>query len=476
MFSKPPQVFTKRSATASHKAIGMWTALGFAMVLANPASAAQISLTWDASPTTSVTGYKIYARATGGSYTTANNVGNNLSYTVSSLPSGQTIAAGQNYCFVVTAYNAAATESVPSNEVCGPAPGATTVNFSATPTSGTAPLNVAFANTSTGATSCSWNFGDGTSASGNCTATTSHTYTNAGNYSVTLNATGSDGTKTKTVANYIVVAAPAANQAPTGSILSPSANITVAQGSVVNFQGSGTDPDNNTPLSYSWDFGGGATASTLQNPSVTFATSGTYTVRLTVRDSKNLAATSPAARVVTVTAPTPTPTPTPSSATTLWPASATPANLSRDDSTPLNLGVKFTANQNGTILGVRFYKGSGNTGTHVGTLWTATGTRLATATFTNETASGWQEVRFATPVPITANTTYVASYFAPNGHFSWTDNYFASASFTSGPLTALQNTSTRRNGVYGYGSSSTFPSSGYYPRNYWVDVIFRPNN
>ena len=39
-------------------------------------------------------------------------------------------------------------------------------------------------------------------------------------------------------------------------------------------------------------------------------------------------------------------------------------------------------------------------------LWSATGTLLATATFTNETASGWQQANFSNPVPITAGTTY----------------------------------------------------------------------
>ena len=57
-------------------------------------------------------------------------------------------------------------------------------------------------------------------------------------------------------------------------------------------------------------------------------------------------------------------------------------------------------------------------------LWTNTGTLLGTATFTGESASGWQQVDFATPVPISANTTYVASYFAPNGHYSADNSYF----------------------------------------------------
>ena len=69
----------------------------------------------------------------------------------------------------------------------------------------------------------------------------------------------------------------------------------------------------------------------------------------------------------------------------------------------------------GYIKGIRFYKGSSNTGPHTGKLWTASGTLLASATFSGETASGWQEVRFATPVAITANTTYVASYYTAVG-------------------------------------------------------------
>ena len=51
----------------------------------------------------------------------------------------------------------------------------------------------------------------------------------------------------------------------------------------------------------------------------------------------------------------------------------------------VELGVKFKADYDGTITGIRFYKAAANTGTHIGSLWTAAGTRLAQATFTNET-------------------------------------------------------------------------------------------
>jgi hypothetical protein len=141
---------------------------------------------------------------------------------------------------------------------------------------------------------------------------------------------------------------------------------------------------------------------------------------------------------------------------------------------PVELGVKFKSDVAGTITGIRFYKGTGNTGTHIGNLWTSNGTKLASATFTNETASGWQQVTFATPVTIAANTVYVASYFAPNSHYADDDHYFAPAGVDNGPLHALQDGVSGSNGVYRYGSTSGFPTTGYLATNYWVDVMFTP--
>ena len=43
--------------------------------------------------------------------------------------------------------------------------------------------------------------------------------------------------------------------------------------------------------------------------------------------------------------------------------------------------------------------------------------------FTGESASGWQTVTFAAPVAVTAGTTYVASYYAPVGHYSQEEAY-----------------------------------------------------
>src|SRR3954452_5133654 len=146
---------------------------------------------------------------------------------------------------------------------------------------------------------------------------------------------------------------------------------------------------------------------------------------------------------------------------------------------PVELGVVFQAASNGYIMGVRFYKGTSNTGTHMGHLWSSKGTLLATATFTGETTSGWQQVNFGTPVPVTANTTYVASYFAPRGNYARDGNYFASAGVSNPPLSALSNAQAVSsgqpgNGTYVYSNVGAFPiySSGD-PANYWVDVVFK---
>jgi Domain of unknown function (DUF4082) len=113
-------------------------------------------------------------------------------------------------------------------------------------------------------------------------------------------------------------------------------------------------------------------------------------------------------------------------------------------------------------------------GPHTGKLWSATGTLLASATFSGETASGWQEVRFATSVAIAANTVYVASYYTASGFYSVTQGYFTSQVY-SPPLSALVNGDGGGDGVYRYGVGGGFPTSTFNSSNYWVDVVFDDN-
>ena len=150
---------------------------------------------------------------------------------------------------------------------------------------------------------------------------------------------------------------------------------------------------------------------------------------------------------------------------------STPDVASANDSGAVELGTKFTPTLDGSVTQLRFYKGIGNTGQHVGSLWTASGTLLGRVTFEDETATGWQVATLTSPVPVTAGSTYVASYFAPAGHYAATFSFFTQA-YTSGPLTAPSGD----NGVYVYASGGGFPTRSWGSTNYYVDVTFRPGS
>ena len=141
---------------------------------------------------------------------------------------------------------------------------------------------------------------------------------------------------------------------------------------------------------------------------------------------------------------------------------------------PVEVGLRFRSNVNGQVTGLRFYKGLGNNGTHIGHLWTNTGTLLGSVTFTQESQSGWQQVMFSSPVTINAGVTYVASYYSVAGIYAYT-NYFFTQSYTNGPLTALADGDDGSNGIYRYGPTSSFPTDTYLSSNYFVDVIFSSN-
>ena len=159
---------------------------------------------------------------------------------------------------------------------------------------------------------------------------------------------------------------------------------------------------------------------------------------------------------------------------TLFAPGDTPAVRNSGEYSSVELGVRFTAAIDGSVTGIRFYKGSLNTGTHTGSLWTTDGTQLATGTFTNESASGWQTLTFATPVAITAGTTYVASYHAPNGNYSYTTNYFDYQHMTY-PLTApAGNQPPTGNGVFAYEPDTSYPVESSSGNNYWVSPVFVP--
>ena len=148
----------------------------------------------------------------------------------------------------------------------------------------------------------------------------------------------------------------------------------------------------------------------------------------------------------------------------------TPTGLiTHSDTRAIEVGTKFTVVTAGTASGVSFYKTSRNTGTHVGALWTEQGTKLASVTFSNESATGWQTARFAKPVALQAGKRYVVSYFAPKGQHALKRN--VSVKSLSSALTF-----DSRKGVYRYGAKSSFPArTTTQGSQFFVDVLFTPN-
>jgi len=89
--------------------------------------------------------------------------------------------------------------------------------------------------------------------------------------------------------------------------------------------------------------------------------------------------------------------------TSFWTQSATPGLPAVTSTASVTVGLKFYSDVPGSVTGIRFYKGASNAGTHTGALWSSTGTKLATVTFAAETASGWQQANFSSPVNLAAN-------------------------------------------------------------------------
>ncbi|MFI7544406.1 N,N-dimethylformamidase beta subunit family domain-containing protein [Actinoplanes sp. NPDC049599] len=219
------------------------------------------------------------------------------------------------------------------------------------------------------------------------------------------------------------------------------------------------------PASVAYD---ATTRKATLTPDAALAADTTYTA--TVSGAADLAGNVMAATSwsFTTAAGTPPPTGCPCS---IWAASAVPATPSDPDTAAVEVGLKFRADVAGRVTAVRFYKGNGNGGTHVGHLWSATGTLLGTVTFTGESATGWQTATFATPVPVAAGTTYIVSYYAPTGRYAGDSGYFTTG-VDNGPLHALRDGADGANGVYRYGTGGGFPTDTWGSANYWVDVVF----
>ncbi|MFC1432379.1 DUF4082 domain-containing protein [Streptacidiphilus sp. N1-3] len=285
----------------------------------------------------------------------------------------------------------------------------------------------------------------------------------------TVNILADMGIQPKTLQSGLVAATASTDTTgPTVTVSTPAANTTVAAAHQLTISGTAADTGGGVVARVEVSTDGGTVwspATGLNTWSYTWTPTTTGPAQIKVRavdDSVNIGA------VTTI----PVTVGGQQCPCSVWAPSIVPGTINGGDGSQIELGVKIRSSVAGSITGVRFYKSPANTGTHTGSLWTSTGTLLATGTFTNETASGWQQLNFDSPVPIKPNTTYVASYYAPNGGYSYDGGYFNSSAAGLAPLTALQSGTDGGNGVYHYGSGGGFPSSQSSGSNYWVDAVF----
>lgn len=171
-------------------------------------------------------------------------------------------------------------------------------DFTASPTSGNAPLDVSFTENAIsydGIINREWDF-NGDNVTDSTEPNPTYRYDQPGLYTVSLTVYDADGDNdTKTKIDYVDV-----NHPP---IADESGPYTEKEGVAIAFNSSSSyDPDG-TIVSYFWDFGDGQT-STEQNPTYTYLQNGTYTVSLTVTDNWSATDTDTTAATVDDTSPT----------------------------------------------------------------------------------------------------------------------------------------------------------------------------
>jgi PKD repeat protein len=192
------------------------------------------------------------------------SIGETLTYTGASItPDVQIIYTGGSRTDLIYSTSLNATTPAPTGS------GAPVAAFTASPTGGIAPLAVQFTDTSNQyPTSWSWSFGDsGTSDLQNPV----HIFTSPDTmpYTVSLTVSNAHGSASVIKTHYIDVKYPV--------VANFTAN-TTAGGAPLTVQF--TDTSTGAPTSREWDFGDGQYA-TSQNPSHTYTSAGTYTVKLT---------------------------------------------------------------------------------------------------------------------------------------------------------------------------------------------------
>jgi hypothetical protein len=176
-------------------------------------------------------------------------------------------------------------------------------------------------------------------------------------------------------------------------------------------------------------------------------------------------ATTSATRTASPTPPataSPTATPSPMTAQSIF-AAQTPSGVA---SGAYELGTGFRSSTPGRITALRYYKPAGETGTHVGHLWSSSGALLTTALFSQETSAGWQSATLAKPLAISAGVEYVVSVNS-NTAFGATA-WLLSTVQKNG---ALSTVADGHNGLFST-TRGAFPTSSYHASGYFRDLVF----
>jgi len=346
-----------------------------------------------------------------------------------------TYSTAGTYTVTLTATNTAGSDTVTQTGFITISSAATApvASFASSVTAGTTPLNVQFVDSSTNSpTSWTWSFGDGGTST---VQNPAHTYSTEGTYTVTLTSTNSGGSNTVTQAGYIVVSA--ASAVPVASFVS-----TVNTGTApltVQF----VDSSTNSPTSWAWSFGDGNT-STLQNPSHTYVTAGTYTVTLTATNTGGSNTISSAGHITVTYA---------------IPVASFTSNVT-SGTTPLY--VAFTDTTTNSPTSWSWYFGDGGTSAEQNPTYeyTYAGTFTVMLTVANDAGSDTESTTGY--ITVTSVTTPVASFTADvrSGTIPLTVQFTDTSSYTP---TSWEwsfgdgSSSTEENPVHTYTTAGSYP-------------------
>ncbi|SDY36891.1 parallel beta-helix repeat (two copies) [Jannaschia faecimaris] len=143
-----------------------------------------------------------------------------------------------------------------------------------------------------------------------------------------------------------------------------------------------------------------------------------------------------------------------------------PFDVALNDTSAVELGMRFCVETAGEIDGFRVWRGEANDAEMPATLWDGNGNAIATATFVDTVDGGWQEVMLDTPIAVEAGQSYTVSYQAPQGTYAYSQGFF-DQTISSGALHVEADA-----GVFDYGLTNAAPTESYNQSNYWIDVLF----